>query len=381
MTVQPFTINIPESTLEDLQNRLARTRWTDEVAETGWDYGTNRGYLKELVEYWQQQFDWRAQEAKLNAFPHFKTEVDGVGIHFIHAKGNGPKPMPLILTHGWPDSFFRMVKVIPLLTDPARFGGDPADAFDVIVPSVPGHGFSDRSHERGMTTERTAHLWATLMHDVLGYGTFGAAGGDVGSDVTMHLAHHRPDLLTGIHLTDVTYPMGTPDGSEPDEAGQAYLGALNQWYYTQGAYAMLQSTKPQTLAYGLNDSPVGLAGWIVEKFQSWSDCDGVVEARFSKDELLTNIMIYWVTETIGSSVRMYLESARGNSPLWPAPRIEVPAAIAHFKSVDLVPPRSWVEQAMNVQRWTEIPKGGHFAALEEPELLVEDIRAFFRTLR
>lgn len=380
MTAQPFTIHIPEATLDDLQNRLARTRWTDEVAETGWEYGTNRGYLKELVEYWQQQFDWRAQEAKLNQFPHFKAEVEGVGIHFIHAKGKGTNPMPLILTHGWPDSFYRMVKVIPLLTDPARFGGDPADAFDVVVPSVPGYGFSDRSSERGMSTERTAQLWATLMHEVLGYDKFGAGGGDVGSDVTMHLAHHRPDLLTGIHLTDVTYPMATPDGSEPDEAGQAYLGALNQWFFTQGAYTMLQSTKPQTLAYGLNDSPVGLAGWMVEKFQSWSDSNGDIESRFSKDELLTNIMIYWVTETIGSSVRMYLES-NANTPLWPAPRIEVPAGIAHFKAVDLVPPRSWVEQAMNVQRWTEIPRGGHFAALEEPELLVEDIRAFFRPLR
>lgn len=379
-TPQPFTIDIPQPVLDDLQSRLARTRWTDAVQDTGWDYGTNPDYLKSLVTYWQTGYDWRAQEAALNQFPHFRAEVDGTTIHFIHVRGKGEKPLPLILTHGWPDSFYRMVKVIPMLTDPAQFGGNPADAFDLIVPSVPGHGFSERPREPGMNTQRTAHLWATLMHEILGYERFGAAGGDVGSEVTMHLAHHRPDLLSGIHLTDVSYPMAPPEGVELDEAGQTYLDRLNYWFYTQGAYAMVQSTKPQSLAYGLNDSPVGLAAWIVEKFQAWSDCNDDIESRFSKDELLTNIMIYWVTETIGTSVRMYREGGQG-TPLYPAPRIEVPAGIAHFAAKDLVPPRHWVEQMMNVQRWTEVPTGGHFAALEEPELLVEELSAFFRPLR
>ncbi len=379
MTVQPFTITVAQATLDDLRKRLVGTRWPDEVAGTGWDYGTNLGYLKELVGYWQRDFDWRAQEAQLNQFAQFKTEIDGIGIHFIHKRGQGSNPLPIVLTHGWPDSFYRMYKVIPLLADPARYGGDVADAFDVIVPSVPGYGFSDRPRTRGMTTKRTADLWARLMTDALGYTRFGAAGGDLGSEVTLHLAHNHPGLLAGIHLTDVSYPMAPPEGAEPSEDATRYLHALHQWFAQEGAYMMIQSTRPQTLVYGLTDSPVGLAAWIVEKFRAWGDCGGDVERRFSKDELLTNIMIYWVTETITSSARMYYENMHAPERLWPAPRIDVPVAVAHFN--DLLPPRAWVEQAMNVQRWTEMPRGGHFAALEEPELFVEDIRAFFRPLR
>jgi pimeloyl-ACP methyl ester carboxylesterase len=288
--------------------------------------------------------------------------------------------MPLLLTHGWPDSFYRMVKEIPMLADPARFGGDPADAFDVVVPSLPGYGFSERVHDAGMTTKRAAELWATLMSETLGYPKFGAAGGDMGADVTMHLAHLRPELLQGIHLTDMSYPMSPPDGSEMTEEAYPYLNALNQWFMTQGAYSILQSTKPQTLSYGLNDSPIGLAGWITEKFASWSDSNGDVENSFTKDELLTNITIYWVTQTINSAVRMYYESSAAGVSLYPMPRIEVPTGIAHFP-IDLVPPRSWAEQAFNLQRFTEMSRGGHFAALEEPELFVEEIRAFFRPLR
>jgi pimeloyl-ACP methyl ester carboxylesterase len=378
MTAQPFTINVSESVLSDLRSRLARTRWTDEIEGAGWDYGTNRDYLKSLVDYWQNGFDWRAQEAMLNQFPHFRAEVDGVGIHFIHVRGKGPNPQPLILTHGWPDSFVRMLKVIPMLTDPARFGGDPSQSFDVVVPSIPGFGFSDRPRQRGMNTTRTAELWAKLMRDVLGYERFGAAGGDLGSVVTMHLAHKNPELLMGIHLTDVSYPQEQPEGVPSSEAAGAYFQALGSWWMNEGAYNMLQSTKPQTVAYSLVDSPVGLAAWIVEKFRSWGDCHGDVESRFSKDELLTNIMIYWVTETISSSVRMYYEEAHNDTPLYPAPRIEVPVGVAKFK--DVLPPREWVEHAMNLQRWEEMPRGGHFAALEEPELFVGELRAFFGSL-
>ena len=380
MAVEAFTINIPQATLDDLHNRLAHTRWPDEIEGAEWAYGTNLDYLKSLVSYWQNQFDWRAQEARLNQFTQFRAEIDGLGIHFIHERGKGPHPTPLILTHGWPDSFFRMYKIIPMLTDPAHYGGDPDDAFDVIVPSLPGYGFSDRPHERGMSSVRTAELWAQLMTEVLGYRRFAAAGGDIGSGVTRYLALAHPDLLVGIHLTDNGLPLTTevPDLSE---AEKQYLSAVQQWRMQEGAYAMMHSTKPQTLAYGLNDSPVGLAAWILEKFRAWSDCDGNVERRFSKDELLTNIMIYWVTETINSSVHMYYENVHMSPPLKPGQHIEVPAGVAIFAKDIMLPPRQWAERSLRVQRWTQMPRGGHFAALEEPELLAEDIRAFFRPLR
>jgi microsomal epoxide hydrolase len=382
MTVEAFTITISQATLYDLRTRLAHTRWPDEIEGAGWDYGTNLDSLKSLVTYWQQQFDWRAQEARLNQFAQFRADIDGFGIHFLHERGKGPSPLPLILTHGWPDSFFRMYKILPMLTDPTRFGGDPADSFDVIVPSLPGYGFSDRPNERGMTPLRTAELWARLMGDVLGYQRFAAAGGDIGSGVTRCLAGAHPERLVGIHLTDTD--GGTPlNGKPPDlsEAEQQHLNAVRQWRMQEGAYAMMHATKPQTLAYGLNDSPAGLAAWIVEKFRAWSDCEGEVERRFSKDELLTNIMIYWVTETIHSSTRMYYEMTRMSPPLEAGQHIEVPAGVALFPKDISHPPREWAERRLRIQRWTQMPRGGHFAALEEPELLVQDLRAFFRPLR
>ena len=381
MDIQPFTINIAQSTLDDLRERLARTRWPDEVQGANWDYGTNLDYLKALVAYWQNQFDWREQEAKLNQFAQFRAKIDGFGIHFIHERGQGPKPLPIILTHGWPGSFVEMVKIIPLLTDPASHGGDPADSFDVIAPSLPGFGFSDRPTVRGMTTMKTAELWARLMMERLGYFRFAAAGGDIGAGVTQRLALAHPDLLVGIHLTYLGSAFVRPEQPDLSEAEQRYLHALQQWSLQEGAYSSLQSTKPQTLAYGLNDSPVGLAAWITEKFRTWSDCDGKVERRFSKDELLTNIMLYWVTETISSSVRIYYENAHASSPLRPGQHIEVPAGIALFPKEISLPPREWAERSLRVQHWTQMPRGGHFAALEEPELLVGDLRAFFRSLR
>jgi microsomal epoxide hydrolase len=379
MAVESFTINVPQAVLDDLKRRLARTQWPDEVEGAGWDYGANLDYLRELADYWQNQYDWRAEEAKLNQFAQFCAKVDGIGIHFIHERGKGPNPMPLLLTHGWPDSFHRFYKVIPLLTDPVSYGGDPADAFDVIVPSIPGHGFSDRVHTRGLTSERIADLWARLMTKTLGYKKYAAAGGDAGSEVTLYLGQYHSKPLIGIHLLDVSYPQAPPDGVKPSEAGKKYLEALQKWIMSVGVFYSLQSTKPQSVAYALNDSPIGLAAWIVEKFRSWSDCNGNVERRFSKDELLTNIMIYWVTQTISSSIRRYYENMHGSTPLYPGPHIEVPVAVADFQS--LLPPRDWVEHAMNLQRWTKMPRGGHFASLEEPELFAEDIRAFFRSLR
>jgi len=310
MTIEPFTIDIPQTTLDDLRERLHRTRWTDEVESAGWDYGTNQTYLQELVRYWQTQYDWREQEAKLNQFAQFRADIDGFGVHFIHERGTGPKPLPIILLHGWPDSFFRMVKVLPLLTDPARNGGDPVDSFDVIVPSLPGFGFSDRPRQRGGID--AGMLCARLMTDVLGYTRFGAHGGDTGSPIAQALTVKQPDAVVGIHLTDIGWNNRlSPDMPNLSPAEQQYLKTLQTWTFSEGGYIMIQGTKPQTLAYGLNDSPVGLAAWIVEKFRGWSDCHSNVEQRFTKDELLTNIMIYWITETINSSFAAITRACMG----------------------------------------------------------------------
>jgi Predicted hydrolases or acyltransferases (alpha/beta hydrolase superfamily) len=381
MEMRPFTVDVSQAVLDDLKGRLRRTRWPDEVEGAGWDYGTNLNYLKTLVDYWQRTFDWRVQEGNLNRFAHFRADIDGFGIHFIHEHGRGPNPLPLVITHGWPGSFYEMLKMIPLLTDPASHGGDPADSFDVIVPSLPGFGFSDHPHVRGMTSTKTAELWARLMTDVLGYTSFAAAGGDIGAGVTLRLALSHPDLLVGIHLTYLGSAFFNPELPDLSDAERRYMRAVQHWSEREGAYSSLQATKPQTLVYGLNDSPVGLAAWIIEKFRAWSDCDGAVERRFSKDELLTNIMIYWVTETISSSVRIYYENARAPLMLQPGQHIAVPAGIALFPKEISLPPREWAERSLRVQRWTEMSRGGHFAALEEPELLVEELRAFFRPLR
>ena len=376
----PFTIAIPQDTLDDLRDRLARTRWPDEVEGADWDYGTNQAYLQELVDYWQHHFDWRAQETTLNAFAQFHTQIAGQGIHFLHERGQGPYPLPLLLTHGWPDSFYRMHKVLPLLTDPARFGGDPADAFDVIVPSLPGFGFSDRPRHP-MTLAQTAELWARLMGEVLGYPRYAAAGGDIGSWVTQQLALAHPEAVVGIQVTDLG--LFTLQTHEPglSEAEQRYFVALQRWFAQEGAHGMLQGSKPQTLAYGLTDSPVGLAGWIVENFRAWSDCEGEVERCFSKDELLTNIMIYWITQTIRSSFGYYRELNTLKLP--PNLKIEIPTGFARFPK-DIPgsdPPRDLAQRHLRIERWTQMPHGGHFAALEEPELLAEDLRAFFRPFR
>ena len=384
MSIQPFTINIPQATLEDLRERLARTRWPDEVEGAGWDYGTNVGYLKELVDYWQHTFDWRAQEAKLNQYAQFRADIDGVGIHFIHERGKGPDPTPLLLLHGWPDSFYRYHKVIPRLSDPASYGGNPADSFDVIVPSLPGFGFSDRPSVRGATSIRTAELLARLMTEVLGYQKYAAAGGDIGSRVTRLLALAHPQSLVGMHLTDIGFPgeiAFPPDVSNPSATEQQFLGSVAGWFFQEGGYIMIQSTRPQTISYPLNDSPVGLAGWLVEKFRAWSDCGGDVEKRFSKDELLSHIMIYWVTETISSAARLYYEDSHTTPRLQAGQHTEVPAGVATFPKDLTLPPRELGERFLHVQRWTHMPSGGHFAAWEEPELLVSDMRTFFRPLR
>ena len=375
---EPFEIYVDDAVLDDLRARLDATRWPDEVDGAGWTMGSNLAYMKELAAYWRDGYDWREQERRLNALPQFRAEIDGVGIHFVHIEGKGPDPFPLIVSHGWPGSFFEMYKIAGPLTDPAAHGGDPADAFHLVVPSLIGYGFSDASREPGMTTHRMAELFGTLMLDTLGYERFGAQGGDWGSAVTSSLAEQYPASVAGIHLNLVIGRMARLAGEAASPEVEAYRAEMARWVRDESAYSITQGTKPQTLSYALNDSPVGLAGWIVEKWRAWSDCDGDIERSYTKDELLTNVMIYWVTQTINSSVRLYREN-RGE--FGRTGRIETPTAVAMFPKEISHPPRSLVERGYNVQRWTEMPRGGHFAAMEEPGLLVEDVRAFFRGLR
>lgn len=382
-TPRPLKIDVPQSVLDDLHTRLAHPRWPDEVVGAGWDYGTNREYLQQLTAYWQQKYDWRLQEAKLNQFPQFMAQVAGTDLHFLHIKGKGPHPVPLLLTHGWPDSFYRMVKIIPLLTDPANYGGRAEDAFTVVVPDIPGFGFSQRPTQPGTDTGRTADLFAELMTGVLGYGRFLAHGGDFGASITEQLALRHAALLPAIHLTNVPpqHAQNTkPEGLSLSPVEQAYLRQSKAWAEKEGAFTAVQTTKPQTLSYGLNDSPVGLASWIVEKFHGWSDCRGDLESVFTKDELLTNIMIYWVTQTIGSSARFYYEKAH-NPALSQPSYVQVPTGFAAFVHDIDHAPRPFAERFFNVQRWAELPRGGHFAALEVPEVLATQLREFFRPYR
>lgn len=379
MSVQPFEVNVSQDTLDDLRQRLARTRWPDEVADAGWDYGANLAYLKELAGYWQDGFDWRAQERAINRFAHFRAELDGVGIHFIHERGKGPDPVPLLLLHGWPSSFVQMLKIIPLLTDPASHGGDGADSFDVIVPSLPGYGFSDRPAEKGMSNGPIAEMFHALMTRELGYGRYGVRASDIGAGAASQLAMAHPEAVTGLHMSG-SNPFMDFDQLPDDlsEAEQRMVEDAKRFRRDEFAYALLHASKPQTPAYGLNDSPAGLAAWIVEKFRAWSDCDGDVEKAFTRDELLANLTVYWATETIGSSMRLYYENSHSAGG-WGA--IEAPIAIAMLPADMFPTPREWVERTGKVDRWTELPRGGHFGEQEVPELLADDLRAFFRPLR
>lgn len=382
MHIEPFRIAASDAALADLGERLARTRFPDEIPGSGWDYGSELAYMRELVAYWRERYDWRAAEARLNALPQFRAVVDGLGIHFIHVRGRGPSPLPLVITHGWPGSVAEFVDVIGPLTDPAAHGGDPADAFDVVCPSMPGYGFSDHPREPGMDPERIAALWAQLMQG-LGYARFGAQGGDWGSMVSTYLGYRHAAQVVGVHLNMViAFP---PDPANP-AAGLTQeelipLMEAQRFLKEETGYQRIQGTKPQTLAYGLNDSPAGLAAWIVEKFRTWSDCDGDLERRFTKDQLLTNIMLYWLPQTANSSCRLYCETMRAAKFPPTDFRVEVPTGCAIFPRELIRPPRAWVEKLYDVQRWTPMPRGGHFAAMEEPALLVEDVRAFFRPLR
>jgi pimeloyl-ACP methyl ester carboxylesterase len=400
VSVESFVVDVPQSTLDDLQQRLANTRTGAETAldkqtglqhaeqqPTDWDAGTSPAYLRELVDYWQTKFDWRAQEVRINGFAHFRTLIDGAVIHFIHERGRGNDPLPIVLTHGYPDSFLRFTKLIPLLTDPAAHGADARDAFDVIVPSLPGFAFSDKPTKSG-TIFKVGDLWHKLMVDELGYSAFGAHGGDWGATVTEYLARSHSRSVIGIHLTDVPFWHSFQKPADLTPAEQRYFDELQKFQKEELGYAMIQGTRPQTLADSLNDSPAGLAAWLVEKFQRMSDCNGDIESRFSKDELLANVTLYWVTQTIGSAFLPYYDLTNAGPATWIREKAKewlgstkVPTAIARFPKEMSHPPREWAERFYNVQRWTEFPSGGHFAAMEEPELLAQDLREFFRPLR
>jgi pimeloyl-ACP methyl ester carboxylesterase len=380
VSIEPFTIAVPDAVLAELRERISQVRWPAGIAIDGWDEGTDPAYLRTLLAAWAQ-FDWRARERTLARFAHFRALIDGTWIHFIHERGRGPQPLPIVLTHGWPSSFTEHLPLIPLLTDPAAHGGRAEDAFDVVVTSLPGYGFSTRPAGPGLTSSGIADLWHTLMRDGLGYARFGAHGSDIGAGVTTRLGWRHPDSLAGIHLAAVSFAEPPPPWSP---AERQYQAAVARWDEAEGAYSHVQSTKPATLAMALNDSPAGLAAWIIEKFRAWSDCDGDVEAHFGRDQLLTNLTIYWATQTIGSSMRLYYEHRRHGGLMPPGTRVQVPAGFAIFANEFVPagrPPRELAERTYQVTRWSELPHGGHFAALEEPETLAEEIRAFFRPLR
>ena len=383
MAAETFAIQVPDAVLGELAHRLDATRWPDEVQNAGWELGSNLAYMRSLSDYWRHRYDWRREEAVLNRLPQFRMVLEGFGIHFVHVRGKGPAPLPLIVTHGWPGSFVEMLKLIPLLTDPAAHGGTVEDAFDVVVPSLPGYGFSDRPRERGMDPKKIAALWVRLMQE-LGYRRFGAQGGDWGSAVSIALGLEHAERMIAIHLNYIAgrFLLGGRLNVQPeDEIARAYLGELRAWWDAEGGYSHEQATKPQTLSYGLNDSPVGLAAWIIEKFRTWSDCAGDVESIFTRDELLTNIMMYWVTETAPSSARLYYESSQQPLSLSPSNRVEPPVGVAVFPKEIAMPPQALAERGLNIVRWTVMPRGGHFAAMEQPELLAKDLREFFRPLR
>jgi len=387
MTVQPFTIEIPDATLDDLARRLAATRRIAGDGREDWEAGTPPSYLRALLDHWSSAYDWRAQEAELNCFSHFRASVGGTTVHFIHERGRGETPLPIVLTHGYPDSFLRFVKLVPLLTDPATHGGDASDAFDVVVPSLPGFGFSDKPAKAAATFD-IGDLWHELMTDALGYRRFGAHGGDWGSVVTEQLARSHGDAVVGIHLTDVPFWHGFQKPKDLTPAEEEFFRRNEEFQMQEGAYNMIGATRPQTLADGLNDSPAGLAAWLVEKFERLSDCKGDIESRFTKDELLNNVMLYWATETIGTSFLPYYDLMHAGAARWIVEKAKewvgsskVPAGFARFPGEFSHPPREWAQRFFTVERWTEMPRGGHFGALEEPELLAEDIRAFFRPLR
>lgn len=372
--IEPYTIVVSPFSIEDLRERLGRARWPDEIEDSGWQYGANKTYLQELCTHWGHGFDWKEQEDQLNTLHHYCTRIDGFGVHFIHEKGEGERRIPLLLIHGWPDSFTRFLKVIPLLTKQ----GPDGFSFDLIVPSIPGFGFSEKPKKTGMGVTRIAELFAGLMKK-LGYEKFFVHGGDWGSCIAEQMAIAFPRGVSGLHLMDVPFTHGLLlKGLQLTDAERAYFQRVQQWQQQEGAYGALQSTKPQTLAYAINDSPIGLAAWIIDKFYAWSDHNGNLEEIYTRDELLVNLTIYWVTQTAGSSFRLYYELMHQlQRPEKGKPAVPTAFCIA---PKDARPPREYAERFFNLRQWTELPAGGHFLAMEKPEALAGDIFRFAKKI-
>jgi len=380
--IRRYPIEVPEEELEELRRRLGATRFPDQIPDTGWDYGTELTTLKEWVDSWRRDFDWRAAEEELNRLDHFETRIDGQQLHFVHARSPHADAFPLLISHGWPGSVVEFLDAIGPLTDPTAHGGRAEDAFHVVCPSLPGYGFSGPTHERGWDLQRMAEAFAALMGR-LGYQRYGAQGGDWGALITTHLGLLDPEHVAGIHLN---MPMALPpQGGDPQEGlteeEKADL-AHHAWFEQQETgYQRIQGTKPQTLGFALNDSPAGLLAWMLEKFRTWSDCEGEIERKFSRQRVLTNASVYWLTRTITSSMRLYYEVFRGGRLGFVGNRVEVPTGVARFPKEIFRFPRRWVENHYHVTHWTPMPRGGHFAAMEEPELFVDDVRRFFATVR
>ena len=365
--MEKFEISVDDAVLDDLRRRLEATRFPDQIEGTGWEYGTPVDYVRDLVEYWRNGYDWRAQEAQLNQFDHFRTRIDGQSMHFIHARSARGDALPLLIVHGWPGSIVEFLDVIPRLTDD----------FHLVAPSLPGYGFSEPTRTPGWDPGRIARAFMELMGQ-LGYTRYGVQGGDWGAQVVTMIGAFDPEHCVGVHTN---MPLATPpeDPVELTDAEQADLAALAHFRKEEAAYSLQQGTKPQTLGVGLNDSPAGLLAWIVEKFRAWSDCDGNPENSFTRDQLLTNVMLYWVTQTITSSTRLYWE--RQHSRTDQSQYVAVPTGVARYPKEILRFPRPWVERRYNVTYWADMPRGGHFAAMEQPQLFADDVRAFFQTVR
>lgn len=383
MSIRPFKLEVSTGQLDDLHRRLRTSIQPDSLIPGRWDDGTDTLFLHRLLDYWSNHFDWRRQASRINRMPQFLADIDGQTLHFVHQRGIGPKPMPLILTHGWPGSFLEMERLLPLLVDPVKYGGSAEDAFDVVLPSLPGFGCSPAPTRDGMSSKQIAALWASLM-DTLGYNRFGAQGGDIGAGVSMWLARDHSRKLIGAHLNYIPGSFRPPlEGKQSalTEAEQDFQLRNTQFAATDGAYAALQSTRPQTLAFAPSDSPAGLAAWIVEKFHAWVDHPGDLEQVVPFDTLLSNIALYWFSGNVHATLRLYKENRQNPLTFKAGERVDTPLGVAVFPKEIPMPPRSWVERVFNVQRWEYMARGGHFAALEQPEALAHEIRSFFRPLR
>ncbi len=372
--IKDYTVHIPQAELVDLKERIAKVRWPDTLENSNWQFGSNLPYLKELTTYWQQEFDWRATENTINSYPNYTAEIDGLKIHFLHIKSEQKKATPLLITHGWPGSFLEMLKLIPHLTKAEEI------SFDLVIPSIIGFGFSEKSTKEGVDYGFVANLWHKLMIE-LGYTSYGIQGGDLGAGISIKLAQKHSKNIIGLHLNYITDSYRPYTTETIHEETRHYLDYLKKWNDDEAAYALIQSTKPLSLSYGLNDSPVGLCAWIIEKFHAWTDNDGHIENCITKDELLANVTLYWLTQTIHSSIRFYREISQNPLHFGENDFVGIPVGFAKFPKEIPLPPRTYIEQGFNIVHWTEMPKGGHFAALEQPVLFSSDIKTFFKNIQ